>query len=141
MHACHIKGEQMVTLDPRGNSYLSHRALKIFELDFLLYNFRNEVDPHRVFIRGHSSLSSYLIVRKNYHTFNAASTSITDVIAMVSQECRELTGMGEIKEYLSDSANDSFKFRIAFPPSLALNYPILTWAEWDSGLWDRVLLK
>ncbi|MEN4562341.1 hypothetical protein [Pantoea agglomerans] len=141
---CQISGEAMTFRSENMNSLLSCRAMMIFKLDLLLFKFRNEIDPGRLFLRGKNSLECYLLKKKGIHDLNYGNYSLPEVLAVLSDDLDALVNCAEMDQFhshLDDVYKDQYNLNVTFKPCYSLKYPPLDWADWDCDWWDTMLLK
>ncbi|MBC3250948.1 hypothetical protein H8I91_11800 [Serratia fonticola] len=122
-------------------SYLTHRTLMVFELDNLLFTYKNEHDRNRIFLRGKNGLISYLINKKGVPLITAKNINLNDAILLLSSDIESNPISPEVKKFISTSGDDDYKFNAIFNPSFTAKYPLFCDAEWDCDLWDERLLK
>lgn len=141
---CQISDESMSFRDGNINSLLSCRAMVIFKLDLLLFKFRNEIDPGRLFLRGKNSLECYLLNKNGIHDLNFGNYSLPEILAVLADDLGALTNspeMDKFSKHLSHVYAGEYNFNVTFKPGYSLKYPPLDWADWDGELWDKMLLK
>lgn len=119
-------------------NYLSERALIIFKLDLLLFEYKQENDPHRLILKGKNALISYLVNNKKIPLGDAKNATLSDALILLSGELRELKVSDEIMSQLKQG---DFNFHKYSSWVFVSKYPGYHDDEWDPDLWDRRLLK
>ncbi|WP_440495485.1 ECs1072 family phage-associated protein [Serratia sarumanii] len=120
-------------------SYFCDRALVIFKLDMLLFDYKQENDPHRLILKGKNALVSYLANVKKVSLNDAKNITLADALTLLASELSEVNITDEIIRYLQKDADFIFK---DYPSKqFVYQYPGYHDSEWDPDLWDRRLLK
>ncbi|MGO4746503.1 ECs1072 family phage-associated protein [Serratia quinivorans] len=127
-----------VSLHSDKENYLSERALIIFKLDFLLFEYKQENDPHRLVLKGKNALVSYLVNNKKIPLGDAKNATLSDALVLLSGELRELKISDEI---MSQLKKGDFNFNDYPSWKFVSKYPGYQDDEWDPDLWDKHLLK
>ncbi|WP_414483616.1 hypothetical protein [Serratia marcescens] len=121
------------------HSYMSERAIVIFKLDKLLFDYKQENDPHRLILKGKNALTSYLVNVKKLSLNDAKNITLADALTLLASELREVNISDEIISHLRKDAE--FIFNDYPSKQFVYQHPGYQDSEWDPDLWDKRLLK
>ncbi|MBL5864313.1 hypothetical protein JBO49_27280 [Serratia fonticola] len=115
------------------------RALCIFKLDKLLFDYKQKHDHLRMVLSGKSALVSYLANEKGMPFNDSKNISLNDALIVLWEDIKAVEIPNEVIYYLT--TNGGVRLGDYEPRFYMARYTEYLDSEWDPDAWDRRLLK
>lgn len=117
------------------NNYISKRSFVIFKLDVLLFEYRENLDKHRLALFGKNALTHYLVNKKNISLTEAKNIEFHDAIVILWDDISDYKISDEIMSYI----NRNFSFSNQDITLYCERFKGYSYDEWDANYADRRL--